>query len=87
MSYATVFYQNFDAVYIAKALDQDPSKQLSRTFYLLSPSLVASDGECPKAISLQPASHVEESNRDQGVVLYWVHCAIYLGLIMEVPRT
>ena len=87
MGYATEFHQNLDAVCITKALDQDPSQQLSRASSSLSPSLVASDGECPRATSLQPASLVEESNRHQGAVLRCVQRAVHLGLVTEVPRT
>ena len=86
MGYATEFHQNLDAVCITKASDQDPSQQSSRASSSLSPSLVASDGECPRATSLQPASLVEESNRHQGAVLRYVQRAVYLGLVTEVPR-
>ena len=85
MGYATEFYQNLDAVCITKASDQDPSQQLSRASSLLSPSLVASNGECPRATSLQPTSFVEESNRHQGAVLRYVQCAVHHGLVTEVP--
>ena len=87
MGYATKFHQNLDAVCITKASDQDPSQQSSRASSLLNPSLVASDGECPRATSLQPASLVEESNRHQGAVLCYVQRALYLGLVTEIPRT
>ena len=86
MGYATKFHQNLDAVCITKASDQDPSQQSSRASSSLSPSLVASDGECPRATSLQPASLVEESNRHQGAVLRCVQRAVHLGLVTEVPR-
>ena len=65
---------------------QDPSQQPSRAFSLPSSSQVASDGECPRATPMQPASLIEESNRDQGAVLPCVQRAVYLGLVTEVPR-
>ena len=86
MGYATEFHQNLDAVYITKASDQDPSQQLSRVSSSLSPSLVASDGECLRATFLQPAFLVEELNRYQGAVLRCVQHAMHLGLVTEVPR-
>ena len=86
MGYAIEFYQNLDAVCITKASDQDLSQQLSRASSLLSLSLVASNGKCPRATFLQPASLVEESNRHQGAVLRCIQHAMYLGLITEVPR-
>ena len=46
MGYTTKFHNNLDPVYITKALDEDPSQQLSRASSLLSPSLVVSNGEC-----------------------------------------
>ena len=87
MGYATKFHQNLDAVCITIASDQDPSQQLSKTSSQLSFSLVASNGECIRATSLQPTSPVEESNRHQGAVLYYVQRAVHLGFITEVPRT
>ena len=42
---------------------QDLFQQLSRAFFLPSPSQVASDGECPRATSMQPTTLVKESNR------------------------
>ena len=63
IDYATKFHQNLDAVYIIKASDQDPSQKLSKASFLLSPLLVCSNGEFPRATSLQPASLVEESNK------------------------
>ena len=86
MGYATEFHQNLDAVYITKASDQDPSQQSSRASSLLSSSLVASDGECPRATSLQPASLVEELKRHKGAVLYCVQRAVHLGLVTEVLK-
>ena len=65
---------------------QDPSQQSSRASSSPSPSQVASDGECPRATSMQPASLVEESNRHQGAVLRCVQRAVHLGLVTEVPR-
>ena len=65
---------------------QDLSHQLSRASSSPSPSQVASDGECPRATSMQPASLVEESNRHQGAVLRCVQRAVHLGLVTEVPR-
>ena len=79
MGYATEFHQNLDAVCITKASDQDPFQQSSRVSSSLSSSLVASNGECPRAILLQPASLVEESNRHQGAVLCCVQRAVHLG--------
>ena len=87
MDYATEFHQNLDTVCIIKALDQDPSQQLSRAFSLLSPPLVASNNECPKATSLQPASLMEESNRHQGAVLRYVQRAMHFNLVTEVLKT
>ena len=87
MDYATKFHQNFDAMCITKALDQDPPQQLSRASSSLSPLLVASDGECFRATFLQPASLVEESNRHQGAVLRCVQRAVHLGLVTEVLMT
>ena len=86
MGYATKFYHNFDAVYITKALDQNPSQQLSKASSLLSASLIASDGECPRATSLQPAFLVEESKRHQGAIFCCVQPAVHLSFITEVPR-
>ena len=60
MGYANKFYQTINTVCIAKAFDQDSSQQLSRAFSLLSPSLVASNGEGPRATSMQPASFIEK---------------------------
>ena len=65
---------------------QDPAQQSSRAFSLPSLLQVASDGECPRATSMQPASLVEESNRHQGAVLRCVQRAVHLGLVTEVPR-
>ena len=87
MGYTTEFHQNFDAVCITKTSDQDLSQQLSRVFFLLSISLVASDGECPRTTFLQPASLVEESNKHQGAVLCCVQRAMYLGLVTKISRT
>ena len=86
MGYATEFHQNLDAVYIIKASDQDPSQQSSRAFSSLSLSLVTSDSECPRAISLQLASLIEESNRHQGAVLCCVQHVMHFGLVTEIPR-
>ena len=87
MCYTTKFHQNLDAVCITKASDQDPSQQLSRASSLLSLSLVASNSECPRAISLQPTSFVEESNRHQRAMLCCVQHVAHLGLVTEDPRT
>ena len=86
MGYATKFHQNLDAVCITKASDQDPSQQSSRVFSSLSPSLVASSDECPKATFLQPPSLIEESNRHQGTVLRCVQYAVHCSLVTEVSR-
>ena len=48
---------------------QDTSQQPSRAFSSPSLSQVASNSECPRAKSMQPASLLEESNRHQGAVL------------------
>ena len=69
-----------------KSRIQDPSQQLSRVFSLLSLSQVASDGECPRATSMQPAFLLEESNRHQGAVLCCVQRAVHFGLVTEVFR-
>ena len=66
---------------------QDPTQQSSRAFSSPNLSQVVSDGKCPRATSMQPASLVEESNRHQGAVLCCVQRAMHLGLITEVPRT
>ena len=69
---------------LSKPRIQDPSQQLSRAFSLLSLSQVASDGECPKAISMQPAFLVEELNRHQGTMLCcasWPHYRVSLGTV------
>ena len=66
---------------------QDPTQQLSRASSLPNPSQVASDGECPRATSMQLASLVEKSNRHQGAVLYCVQRAVHRGLVTEVLRT
>ena len=87
MGYATEFHQNLDVVCITKASDQDPSQPLSRASSLLSPLLIASNDECPRATFLQPASYVEESNKQQGAMLCCVQHAVHLGLVTEVPRT
>ena len=87
MGYATKFHQNLDTIYIAKALDQDLSQKLSRVSFLLSFSLVAYNDKCPRMILLQQASLIEESNKYQGDVLYYVQHVIHLGFITEVPRT
>ena len=86
MGYATKFHQNLDVVCITKALDQDPSQQSSRASFLLSPSLLTSNGECPRATSLQPASLIEELNKHQRAVLRCIQRAMHLGLVTEVPR-
>ena len=65
---------------------QDPAQQSSRASFLPSLSQVASNGEYPRATSIQPASLVEESNRYQGAVLRCVQRAMHLGLVTEVPR-
>ena len=87
MGYATKFHQNLDAVCITKASDHDPSQQSSRASSSLSPSLVTSNDECPRATFLQPAFLVEELNRHQGAVLCCIQQAVYLGLVTEIPRT
>ena len=87
MGYATKFHQNLDVMCITKTSDQDPSQQLSRASSLLSPSLVVSNDECPKVISLQSASLVEELNRHQRAMLCCVQRAVHLGLVTEVSRT
>ena len=87
MGYATEFHQNFDAVCITKASDQDPPQQLSRASSSLSPSPVSPDSECLRATSLQPTSLVEESNRHQGAMLCCIQRAVHLGLVTEVSRT
>ena len=66
---------------------QDSTQQLSRASSLPSFSQIASNGECPRATSMQPASLVKESNRYQGAVLCCVQRAVHLGLVTEVPKT
>ena len=69
MGYATEFHQNRDAVCITKASNQNPSQQSSKASSSLSPLLVAFNGECPRATSLQLASLMEELNRHKGAIL------------------
>ena len=63
---------------------QNPSHQSSRVFSLLSPLQVASNGECPRAISMQSTSLIEELNRHQKAVLCYVQRTIHLGFITKV---
>ena len=51
---------------------QDLFQQLNRASSLLSPSLVAPNGECLRVTSMQPTSLVEKLNRHQGAVLCYV---------------
>ena len=71
---------------LPKSRIQDPSQQPNRASSLPSLSQVASNGECPRAISMQPASLVEESNRYQGAVFCFVQHIVHFGLITEVSR-
>ena len=86
MDYATKFHQNFDIMYIVKVLDQDLSQQLSRASSLLSPILVVSDGKCPRAILLQPAFLVKESNWYQGAIFCCVKHDIHFGFVTEISK-
>ena len=65
---------------------QNPAQQSSRASSLPSPSQVASNDECPRATSMQPASLVEKSNRHQRAILHCVQRAMHLGLVTEVPK-
>ena len=66
---------------------QDPSQQPSRASSSPNSSQVASNGEYPRATSMQSASLVKELNRYQGAVLRYVQHAVHLGLVTKVPRT
>ena len=66
---------------------QDLFKPLGRISSLLSFSQVVSNNEYFRANWRQLASLVKESNWHYGVVLRYVKCAMYFGLVMEVLRT
>ena len=83
MSYITEFHQNFDDVYITKALDQDLSQLFNRASSLLSLLLVVSNGKCLRATLMKSASFLKKSNKHQGVMLCCVERAMYLGLVMK----
>ena len=66
---------------------QDLTQQSNRASSSPSSSQVASISECPRAISMQLAFLVKESNRHQGAVLCCVQRAVHLDLVTEAPRT